>query len=427
VKICILSFHCCPYSQIGGDGVGGMNVYLRELCSRLKDFPDTEVDIFTRVQNPGIKGIRTQASSLRVIHLKGGPESPIDRKKLCGHLPEFAFHLERFILGEDTPYDIIYSHYWLSGLAGAWMKYRFNIPLVHTYHTLAFLKNRAMGGLEHTSRVGAEHDLVNDADKIISTSTEEKQSLVKNSKIYPGKIEIIYPGVNKELFCSSGDKNVLSEIGSVEQDRILLYVGRIEPVKGLMSVIEALDILQKNHAPLFSRLKLVVVGGGDKTSDFVKNEEIIRIQDMIRKKRLEDKVIFLGSKKQFELKKYYSLADALIVPSLYESFGLVVLEALACGTPVLVSQIGKMRTIVKEGKNGFCFLPNSPDSLSECIKYFYANKGKLWPKENIRSDIINTFSWERTAEETYRVLSGLLMRREFATTILRPGGSPQPA
>jgi D-inositol-3-phosphate glycosyltransferase len=427
LKICVLSFHCCPYSQIGGDGVGGMNVYLRELCSRLKDFPETEVDIFTRVQNPGIKGIRTQASSLRVIHLKGGPESFIDRQKLCGHLPEFAFHLERFILGEDTPYDIIYSHYWLSGLAGAWMKHRFDLPLVHTYHTLAFLKNRAMGGLGHTSRVGAEHDLVNDADKIISTSTEEKQSLINNSPVYPGKIDVIFPGVNMELFRPGMDRSILSEIGSLEQDRILLYVGRIEPVKGLMSVIEAFDIMQKNQSPLFGRLKLVVIGGGDKTSDFVKNEEIIRIQDTIRKKGLGDKVIFLGSKKQFELKKYYSQADALIVPSLYESFGLVVLEALACGTPVLVSQIGKMRTIVKEGKNGFCFLPNSPDSLSECIKYFYANKEKLWPKENIRSDIINTFSWERTAEKTYRALSGLLMRRALVTTTLRPGGILQPA
>jgi len=427
VKICVLSFHCCPFSLIGGDGVGGMNVYLKELCSRLTDFPDTEVDIFTRVQDPEIRGIRRQDSSLRVVHLKGGPERAFDRNRLCGHLPEFAYNLERFICEEDKSYDLIYSHYWLSGMAGVWMKHRFGLPLVHTFHTLAFLKNKAVGGSKHTSRIKTEQDLVYDADKIISTSTEEKHSLIKKSGVYPGKIDVIYPGINQQLFHPVDDNNVFSETGFGEQDRILLYVGRIEPVKGLMSVIDAFGILQKKQTPLFGRLKLAVIGGGEKTRDFAKNSEIIRIQRVVREKGLEGQVVFLGSKNQSELKKYYSTADALIVPSLYESFGLVVLEALACGTPVLVSQIGKMRTIVKEGRNGFCFLPNSPDSLSDCIEYFYSIAGKLWPKETIRSDIIDIFSWERTVEETYRALDCLLMRRKFATTILRPGGSLQPA
>jgi D-inositol-3-phosphate glycosyltransferase len=328
---------------------------------------------------------------------------------------------------EEKPYDLIYSHYWLSAVVGLWMKFRFDIPLVHTFHTLAFLKNKAVGGLEHTSRIQTEQDLVLRADKILSTSTEEKRSLIRESGVYPGNIDVIYPGINQELFHPVGDKSVFAETGYREQDRILLYVGRIEPVKGLMSVIDAFDIMQKKNTSLFGRLKLVVIGGGEKGRDFVKNPEIMRIQNAVREKELEEQVVFLGSKNQSELKKYYSAADALIVPSLYESFGLVVLEALACGTPVLVSQIGKMRTIVKEGRNGFCFLPNSPDSLSDCIEYFYSNTGKLWPKETIRNDIINAFSWERTAEETYRALDALLMQRKFATTILRPGGSLQPA
>jgi D-inositol-3-phosphate glycosyltransferase len=427
VKICVLSFHCCPYSLIGGDGVGGMNVYLKELCSRLTDFPDAEIDIFTRIQNPEIRGIIKRSSSLRVLHLKGGPEQTFDRRRLCGHLPEFAFNLERFMSEEEKSYDLIYSHYWLSGMVGVWMKHRFDLPLVHTYHTLAFLKNKAVGGSEHTSRIQTEKDLMLNADKILSTSTEEKRSLIKESGVNPGNIDVIYPGINKELFHPVADKSVFAETGFDEQDHILLYVGRIEPVKGLKSVIDAFNILQRRQTPLSKGLKLVVIGGGEKTKDFANNSEIIRIQSAIRAKGLEDQVVFLGSKSQSELKKYYSAADALIVPSLYESFGLVVLEALACGTPVLVSQIGKMRTIVKEGKNGFCFLPNSPDSLSDCIEYFYKNKGKLWPDESIRSDIINTFSWEKTAEETYRVLNGLIMRPKFATTTLQHGGSLQPA
>jgi D-inositol-3-phosphate glycosyltransferase len=404
-----------------------MNVYLKELCSRLTDFSRTKIDIFTRIQNPDIRGIHGRSDSLRVVHLKGGPEHAFDRRKLCGHLPEFAFNLERFILEEEKPYDLIYSHYWLSGMVGVWMKQRFDIPLVHTFHTLAFLKNKVVGGLEHTNRIQAEQDLVLDADKILSTSTEEKHSLIKETGAHPETIDVIYPGLNQELFYPVEDKSVFAETGFGEQDRILLYVGRIEPVKGLMSVIDAFDILNRAQSPLFDRLKLVVIGGGEKPKDFTENSEIIRIQRAVRDKGIESHVAFLGSKAQSELKKYYSAADALIVPSLYESFGLVVLEALACGTPVLVSQIGKMKTIVKEGRNGFCFLPNSPDSLSDCIEYFYGNSGKLWLKQTIRDDIIHTFSWERTAKETHRVLSALCVQQKFATTTLRLDGSLLPA
>ncbi len=427
MKICVLSFHCCPYSLIGGDGVGGMNVYLKELCSRLTDYPNTEVDIFTRIQDPEIREIKKRGASLRVVHLKGGPEQAFDRRRLCGHLPEFAFNLERFMCEEDEPYDLIYSHYWLSGIVGVWMKYRFGLPLVHTFHTLAFLKNKAVGGLEHTSRIQAEQDLVLNADKIISTSTEEKHSLINESGAYPGNIDVIYPGINQELFYPVVDKGVFEETGYGEEDHILLYVGRIEPVKGLMSVIDAFGVLKKKRTPLFGRLKLVVIGGGDKKRDFAKNPEIMRVQRAVKERGLESQIVFLGSKNQPELKKYYSMADALIVPSLYESFGLVVLEALACGTPVLVSQIGKMRTIVKEGQNGFCFRPNSPDSLSDCIEYFYSNKEKLWSRATIRRNITRTFSWEKTAEETCRAFNGLLMPQKFSTTILRPGGSLLPA
>lgn len=413
--------------MIGGNGVGGMSIYLKELCSRLTDFPGAEVDIFTRIQHPEIRQIKKHDASLRIIHLRGGPEQEVDRRKLCGHLPEFAYNLERLIMEEDRSYDLIYSHYWLSGIVGVWMKHRFDLPLVHTFHTLAFLKNRAVGGLEHTNRILAEQGLVTSVDKIISTSTEEKNSLIKESKAHPENIDVIYPGINQELFYPCDDKSVFAETGYGERDHVLLYVGRIEPVKGLMSVIDSLDILKKKKAPLSGRLKLAVVGGGDKTRDFAQNPEICRIQKAVREKGLEDRVVFLGSKSQSELKKYYSMADALVVPSLYESFGLVVLESLACGTPVLVSQIGKMRTIVKEGRNGFCFLPDSPDSLADCIDYFYLNKGKLWPGYSIRRDIIDTFSWEKTAEETYRIFNGLIPQRTPATTTLRPGGILPPA
>jgi len=427
MKICMLSFHCCPFSRIGGDGVGGMNVYLKELSAALANDPDVSVDVFTRVQRPRIRGVRNLGSNLRVIHLKGGPEHLYDRKRLYDHLPEFAFNLEQFMLRAKENYDLVYSHYWLSGVAGEWLKYRFRLPLVHTYHTLAFLKHRALGSFEHGERVETERRLTLNAGMIISTSAEEKESLICETGTSPRKVRVIYPGINKNLFYPVRDTNVLSELGCGEGDRILLYVGRIEPVKGLMSVIEAAAILKGRDADFGQELKLIVIGGGEKNRDFEKNREVIRIKQAIKSKNLEKNIIFIGSKKQDQLKKFYSAADAVIVPSLYESFGLVVLEALACGTPVLVSQIGKMKTIVKEGMNGFCFQPNRPESIATTVEYFYRHKHQLWSVERIRRDIVEKFSWEKTGEETFCAFQEFLKDRKEPTTIYRPGERPQPA
>ncbi len=173
-------------------------------------------------------------------------------------------------------------------------------------------------------------------------------------------------------------------------------------------------------------MKLIVVGGGRKREDLPKNKEFIRIKESIREEKIAGKIIFLGSKKQSVLKKYYSAADVLVMPSLYESFGLVAVEALACGTPVIVSRIGEMRFIVKEGKNGLSFRPNNPGSLASCLEHFFSHKESLWDRKRIRQNAIKNFSWERTAEETYSFFKKIKREKASLTTIFQPGESPQP-
>ncbi|NOR14452.1 MAG: glycosyltransferase [Candidatus Aminicenantes bacterium] len=421
MKICLISFHCCPFSLIGGDGVGGMNVYIKELCSALTQFPDVEVDIFTRRQRSDINTIKTISSSLRVIHLKGGPVGPVDRRDLYDFLPEFIEDLEEFLVESQKKYDVVYSHYWLSGLVGEWIKYRFGVPLVHTYHTLGFLKNRALGEGEHDYRIEAERHLAQVSDQIISSSLEEKNILRGEYNLPAVKTKVIYPGVNQEIFCLREREG---ETENAEKNNLsLLYVGRIEPVKGLMSIIQALDLIKHDDPGLFSRLHLKIVGGGKK-QEFVQNREIVRIQQTIEDKNLKDQVFFLGSKRQKELRQHYAAADALVVPSLYESFGLVVVEAMACGTPVLVSKIGKMKSIVREGHSGFSFRPDDPASLAACIRYFFSHQKSLWVGEKIREDVIGRFSWERTADESYGVFRSLIDNPLRPTTTLPRGGNP---
>ncbi len=422
MKICAVSFHCCPLSPVGGEGVGGMNVYLKELSTALACDPDTEIDIFTRDLNLGTDRVIKLNPSVRVVHLPAGPDRFVDRESLYDYLPEFVENLKRFMCKEKKSYTAIYTHYWLSGLVGEYLKQYFNIPLVHTYHTLAFLKNRVSSKPEHRYRLLAERHLSHTADLIISSSSEEKKNLMGEYGVSALKIKVIYPGVNHNLFYPSKAKRVYSESGFSENKKILLYVGRVEPIKGLMTIIEAFALLNKSHDPL---LRLIVIGGGKKGSELSYNHEANRVKAAVESFGLTEKIVFLGSKEQKVLKDYYSAADTLIVPSLYESFGLVVVEALACGTPVLVSNVGKMKTIVKEGKNGFSFAPGSPEALANGLKEFYQKKHLLWGEAKIRQDVIDRFSWEKTGKETQRIFADLNQERIIPTTKFRPDESPQ--
>ncbi len=420
MKICVISYHSCPYSLLGGDGTGGMSVYLRELSSSLTKIPEAKVDIYTRIQTPDIRGARNVSPRIRLVHLKGGPENTIDRRSLYNYIPKFYENLEDFIIQEEEKYDIVYSHYWLSGLVGKLIKKNFDIPLIHMYHTIAFLKRRMLEEeKEHRKRLESEEELAHLSNGLISSSEQEKRNLTDFYRISPSKIKVIYPGVNQELFQPLSGNITLNEIKPKKKEKILLYVGRIEPVKGLMTIMESLLLLKEKNSSLFSQLRLVVIGGGKREDDLPQNREFSRIKRFLEEKNLSKKVAFLGSKKQYELRKYYSAADVLVVPSLYESFGLVVIEALACGTPVIVSQIGEMITIVKEGINGFSFRPNDPLSLVRSLEHFFSREKEFWDREKISLDVIKRFSWQKTALETYLFFTGILKKRASSTTIFQ--------
>ena len=173
MKICMISFHSCPYSSLGGNGSGGMSVYLRELTTRLAELPGVRVDILTRAQDPVCVEAKDISPQIRVVQLKGGPKHPIDRKNLYDFIPEFSENLEDYVHRKKENYDIVHSHYWLSGLAGLYIKNRLDLPHVHTYHTLGFMKRRALDQKEHRKRADSERQIAQISEAIISPSTEE--------------------------------------------------------------------------------------------------------------------------------------------------------------------------------------------------------------------------------------------------------------
>jgi D-inositol-3-phosphate glycosyltransferase len=388
---------------LGQNGSGGMNVFLREVSSSLSEYCDVKTDIFTRRQSLSIEKIKEVSSQVRVIHLKGGPERQLDRKNVYDFIPEFSENLKKYLKKQKSQYDIVYSNYWMSGLLGETIKNRFSIPLVHTYHTLAFMKTNGNSHLysEHTKRIKSEKKLSYASDGIISFSNKEKEFLEREYKISPKKVRLIYPGVNNGLFDYSVSKKILRQIDYRDNEIILLYVGRIDPVKGLAVLIKAINELKDKSKDLYNKLRLIIIGGGKPESDFKTNKEYIRMNSLINEKGLEKKIKFLGSKRNDHLYRYYSVADAVVIPSISESFGLVALEALACGTPVIGSQTGGIVSIIKEGKNGFSFKPNDHISLSWCLEKFCINRSSIWSRDKIRGNVIADFSWKKTAMEMY--------------------------
>jgi D-inositol-3-phosphate glycosyltransferase len=427
MKICAISYHSCPYTLLGGEDTGGMSVYLKEIASTLSAFPGTKVDIFTRARDAQVCGIKNVSSSVRVIYLKAGPLRTVGRNEVQNHLPEFINNLKEFILSERDDYDLIYSHYWLSGIAGDEIKRMFEIPLVHTYHTLAFLKDKVLKEKEFQHRRKAEKEISEFSDVIISSSYEEKNSLIHEYGISSSKVKVISPGVNERIFHPCKDEIIYEETGFRKEQKVLLFVGRIQPVKGLITLVEALQVLKQQNMPFFEQLRVLVIGGGEQSFDLQRNKEYLLIENAIQEGQINDHVIFLGSKEQDELKRYYSAADVLVVPSLYESFGLVVVEAMACGTPVIASRIGRIKTLIKEGCNGLTFRPDDALSLAAGLERFYSERDCFWSSEMTRHSVLKQHSWEKAAQNIFQAFLNLQVSEIYPTTIFRPDESPQPA
>jgi D-inositol-3-phosphate glycosyltransferase len=426
MKVCVVSYHSCPYAFLGGETAGGMSVYLKELLSILAGYEGLDIDIYTRNRDSRHKKVKDMKDSLRVVHIDAGPPGPLDRTRLFPYVPEFIQNMEKFMAVEKKTYDIIHSHYWLSGLIGEWIRLNYSVPLVHTYHTLQYFKERAPGGEGDEIRGMAEEHISKVADTIISSSEQERHFLVDMMGVDPDKCRIIQPGVNPGVFRPAEGGEVNEEIGSAKEKLVMIYVGRIEPIKGLAGVVDVLNILRGRSPDVYEKFKLVVVGGGRIDGDFQTNEEIGLIKSRLDELHVADKMLFLGSREQRELYKYYSAADALFFPTHYESFGLVVGEAMACGRPVLASGIGEMTTFIEEGKNGFTFSAEDPSAAADAIILFDRQRHSFWKGEKIRRHILKKLSWEKTAAKIYKEFKNLENVRPEPTTISRHDENLQP-
>jgi D-inositol-3-phosphate glycosyltransferase len=367
MRIAVLSYHTCPLAILGGKDTGGMNVYVRELTRQLGRI-GVHVDVFTRSQDEHVPHVLHDLGfGNRVVHVPAGPEVPLPKVELTTHIDQFVDGIREFAASKGLVYDLIHSHYWMSGLAAETLKVDWQVPVIQMFHTLGVMKQRvARSGeeVEGEYRLNGERQVLRMADRIVAATQAELAQLQWLYQADTRKIVVIPPGVDLSRFYPIPVDEAKEAIGVDTCNRMLLFVGRIEPLKGIDTLIQAIAIMRQNGS-LDEDVCLALIGGETDVSPQNASQEMARLQEMRQKYELGSFVTFLGQRGQETLPYYYSAAEAVVVPSIYESFGMVALEAMACGTPVVASEVGGLAFLVQDQQTGFTVPFDDPQALAD--------------------------------------------------------------
>ncbi|MEN4011014.1 MAG: glycosyltransferase [Chloroflexota bacterium] len=411
MNIAMLSFHTCPLATLGGKDTGGMNVYVAELTRHLGQL-GIRVDVFTRSQDEHVPHVLHNLGYFnRVVHIPAGPEVPLPKRDLAAYIPEFVEGIIQFASQKNIHYDLIHSHYWLSGIAAENLKSRWFVPVIHMFHTLVMMKNRVARSPEEQEgdyRLKGEKRILQIADRIVVATPAEQSQLEFLYKASSKKLRVIPPGVDLSHFYPIPQDEAREVIGVPLTNQMILFVGRIEPLKGLETLLRALAYMQKTSAMTRIPHSLVIVGGNPEETPLVVNAEMARLQTLVRELDIRDLVLFLGKKDQQTLPYYYSAADVVVVPSHYESFGMVALEAMACGTPVVASQVGGLGFLIRDGVTGYAIPDGEPELLGNRLMELILNPDLRKQLGSQASQLAQDYSWERIAKEIIQLYKDIL-------------------
>ncbi len=419
----MLSYHTCPLATLGGKDTGGMNVYVRELTRQLGVL-GVHVDVFTRSQDEHVPHVLHDLGyGNRVVHVPAGPEIPLPKQDLVSYLPEFVSGILEFSQSKGLDYDLIHSHYWMSGIAAQELKSVWNAPVIHMFHTLGLMKQRVArmpGEAEGDYRLRGERQVLQMADRIVAATPAELAQLQWLYQADTRKVVIIPPGVDLSHFYPIPVDEAKEFVGIPKDAGLLLYVGRIEPLKGIDTLIQAVVSMRAKGVFSERHLCLAVIGGEPELSPEALSAEMTRLQDMIRRFDLDGLVTFLGRRSQDSLPYFYSAAEAVVVPSFYESFGMVALEAMACGTPVVASEVGGLAFLVQDGETGFTVPADEPDALAERLTELI-HQPDLRRRMGARATIFaKEYAWEKIADRILKLYQEVLQKRPIAKIVSSP-------
>ena len=363
VRAAFITFHACPLAAPGQGKSGGMNVYVRQLAVALGNM-GMQIDIFTREHADVVNRIETIGSNVRVVHLKAG-EPGAHIEELYAQLPSFLDRLNAFREEEDLKYDVVHSHYWLSAWVGRELSQALNVPHVVTFHTLGLIKMQSRAGeVEQAERLVVEAEAMATSDRIVAFSPHERDAMARLYDANPGKVSMVPCGVDLSVFRPLDQKTARDLLG-LNGEKILLYVGRVEPLKGLGLLVETAAQIDSEDG-----VRMMVVG-----ADANGGQEMDRVKQLAKDRDLEDQIDFVGQVDHTELPLYYNAADVCVVPSYYESFGLVALESMACGTPVVATRVGGLSTIIQHGRTGYLKPWRCPDAFANSVEMLISSEG----------------------------------------------------
>jgi len=395
LRIALISYHTCPLVTLGGKNAGGMNVYVRDLA-RFLGGEGIHLDVFTRSQDEHVPHVLHDLGyGNRVAHIPSGPEYPLPKEELATYIPEFVENILEFARTKDCCYDLIHSHYWMSGIAAEELAKAWDAPIIQMFHTLGKLKQQIAQNADEAEgdyRIKGELQVIERADKIIASTITEKEQLEGLYGADPGKIDIIPPGVDTSKFYPIPPDEAKEFVGIPVDKKMVLFVGRIEPLKGIKTLLQAIGDLRDNGNS-GENLCLAVIGGELEGKDGHESADMKLLNGLRDEYGLGDMVTFLGKRDQDSLPYYYSAAELVVMPSHYESFGMVALESMACGTPVIASLVGGLIHLVEDGVTGYHVPVEDPFALSERISGLLKDKALRYRMGHDAFAFAKKFDW----------------------------------
>jgi D-inositol-3-phosphate glycosyltransferase len=410
-RIALISDHASPVATLGGADGGGQNVYVGELGKALAAL-GYDVDVLTRRDNELVPETAEWMNGVRIVHITAGPPRHVPKEELLPHMEEFTRHAaERAV---ENNYDLVHANFFMSGLVAAELKRLLDIPFVVTFHALGRVRRRHQGAADRfpDERFCIEERVIAEADRVIAECPQEEEDLIRFYNADPARVTMVPAGFDPKEFWPIGKALARVALGLAPGERVLLQLGRIVPRKGVDTVVRAVGRLQRDYGVA---TRLLIVGGESEEPHPETTPEIGRLQRIAEEEGVAGRVNFVGRRGRDALRWFFSAADIFVSTPWYEPFGITPVEAMACGTPVIGSNVGGIKFTVRDAETGYLVPARDPDALAERIAHLYAHPKLLEAfSEQAEMRANDLFTWGRSARAIAGVYEDILSAKHPA-------------